>query len=73
MRRGQSGVAVWEPCAVVFLMGRKKRVESNLSQSDDHTNGLEQLELLNEVGRQRTNSTLLGLLSGGAHRTAAVM
>lgn len=35
--------------AVVFLMGRKKRVESNLSQSDDHTNGLKQLELLNEV------------------------
>ena len=30
-------------------MGRKKRVESDLSQSDDHTDSFEQFELLNEV------------------------
>src|SRR5262245_49267599 len=35
--------------SVIFLIRRKKRVESDLSQSDDHANGLEQFELLNEV------------------------
>src|SRR5262245_62864505 len=35
--------------SVIFLIRQKKRVESDLSQSDDHANGLEQFELLNEV------------------------
>ena len=35
--------------SVVFLIRRKKRVESDLSQSDDHAKGLEQFELLNEI------------------------
>src|SRR5262245_57869328 len=35
--------------AIVFLMRCEKRVESDLFQSDDHTDGLEQFELLNEV------------------------
>src|SRR5262245_47031150 len=35
--------------AIVFLMRCEKRVESDFSQSDDHTDGLEQFKLLNEV------------------------
>ena len=33
----------------VFLMRRKKRIESNFSQSDDHADIFEQFELFNEV------------------------
>ena len=33
----------------IFFMSRKKRVESDLAQCDDNTDGFEQLELLNEV------------------------
>ena len=36
-------------CPAVFLVRRKKRVESDLAQCDDNTDGFEQLELLNEV------------------------
>ena len=36
--------------AAIFLMRREKRVESDLSQRDDHANGFEKFELSNQVG-----------------------